>query len=149
VNVNGQVQRRAVLGSAVVLSVAVGLFALVTRPASGAAGPQIDLVSERIHDAVDVTSAGATTPSGAAISVNRAIALAQAQFSATPRAVYLATGTQYPNSPERMVFVVIFDGGISPFDGPPEADASPTHYRVTGVILDATTGEFLRGFMQH
>jgi hypothetical protein len=40
----------------------------------------------------------------------------------------------------------MFNGGDAPFDGPD--GAPPVTYTVTGVLIDATTGDFLRGFMQ-
>jgi hypothetical protein len=40
----------------------------------------------------------------------------------------------------------MFNGGDAPFDGPDGAPA--VNFTITGVLIDATTGESLRGFMQ-
>jgi hypothetical protein len=59
---------------------------------------------------------------------------------------YQALASVSPSSAPVPVWIVTTPGGIAPFDGPPDGPvvAAP---RLSGVILDATTGEYLRGFM--
>jgi hypothetical protein len=60
--------------------------------------------------------------------------------------VYQAVVIPAPGKPAQQAWIVTTPGGVPPFDGP--AGAPPVAgARLTGVVLDATTGEFLRGFM--
>jgi hypothetical protein len=85
-----------------------------------------------------------------AVSRETAIDLARKEFDGTTEAyrVYRATSRQYLNSPDRDVWVVVFPGGQSPFDGPMGATNGHTTMTLTGIIIDAESGEFLRGFME-
>jgi phage shock protein PspC (stress-responsive transcriptional regulator) len=62
--------------------------------------------------------------------------------------VVTGIAAQYEDSSDyaRPVFVVVFAGGQVPIDAPDEA-GGPVVARLTGIVVDASTGEFLRGFM--
>jgi hypothetical protein len=61
--------------------------------------------------------------------------------------VYLARASKLADDPQRDVFVVVTPGGEIPFDGPIGESTTKTA-RVTGVVIDAKTGEFMWGFMR-
>ena len=68
-----------------------------------------------------------------------------------PTQSYRARAAQFFDDRLRTVFVVVVAGGTMPFDGPV---SGPLTGRmrvapVTGVIIDAETGEFLRGLMHN
>ena len=114
-----------------------------------------DLAVFRIHNAVDVTAQpdSAMPDTG----VSRAAAITTAQQEVGPGlkevGVMHAKAAQFVDGAERSVWVVIFSGGVMPFDGPYNAAADAPGVgttrpaTVTGVVIDDTTGEFLRGFM--
>ena len=64
---------------------------------------------------------------------------------------YEATAARYIGGDERPVIVVVAPGGSIPLSGPvgSEFADSMVPARITGIILDAETGEFLRGFMHN
>jgi hypothetical protein len=61
--------------------------------------------------------------------------------------VYSGLAAQYFGESPRDVLVVVVTGGTVPFGGPAGEGFTDGAARVTGVITDAETGEFLRGFM--
>lgn len=61
--------------------------------------------------------------------------------------LYSAKAARFSGEPMRDVYVVVFAGGTFPFDGPEGVTATDRSARITAFIVDATTGEFLRGFM--
>jgi hypothetical protein len=77
---------------------------------------------------------------GAAISKPKAIGLAQDEIGTTDDNVRVLFGqaAQYPGQTQRAVWIVMFNGGTAPFDGP---DGAPPVNYTTGVLIDATTGE--------
>jgi hypothetical protein len=81
------------------------------------------------------------------VSRDQAIAAAEAQLGSLDQSVQVLRGraSKYMDDEIREVWIVVVDGGVSPFGGPPGAE--PVRYDLTGVIIDAKSGEFLRGFM--
>ena len=61
--------------------------------------------------------------------------------------VYSGLAAQHFGEGRREVLVVVIDGGTMPFGGPVGEELTDRAARVTGLIIDAKTGEFLRGFM--
>jgi hypothetical protein len=63
--------------------------------------------------------------------------------------VLLGEASQFAEEAPRPVLIVVASGGTFQFDGPPDGPVSGIQRtaRVTGIIIDASTGEFLRGFM--
>lgn len=64
---------------------------------------------------------------------------------------YRAIAAQYFDRNTQAVIVVITPGGTIPLDGPVDGPYAGKSIpaRITGVILDAKTGAFLRGFMHN
>jgi hypothetical protein len=130
-----------------------GAANVLASPALPPALTTADLARFHITSAVDVTSVADTQISAAAGAVapaiSRADALAVAQDEAGSKdgnvRVLLAQAPLYPNQPDQPTWVFLFNGGVSPFDGPD--GAPPVTFSETGVLVDATTGEFMRGFM--
>jgi len=60
-----------------------------------------------------------------------------------------AYASQYEDAsdPVRAVVVVLYSGGHIPRDPAPGEGDGPFLARVTGIVVDAGTGEFMRGFM--
>jgi len=101
-----------------------------------------------IATAVDVTE----TPDTALpqTSVGRALALAAAQREIGVGAgtrVYSGTASRFPGNPVQAVWIVTTPGGVAPSDGPLGGPGVPP-VRLSGVIVDAATGEIWSGFMR-
>lgn len=133
---------------ALLLIIAAGSASALAGP--GAPPPLTSAELDRywITSATDVTSSEPAASQAAAISKEKAIGLAQDEIGTTDDNVRVLFGqaAQYPGQTESAVWIVLFNGGVAPFDGPD--GAPPVTYTVTGVLIDATTGDFLRGFMQ-
>lgn len=148
---------RALLRAIVSASIVVVLLGVADSIATGAMSPSTsrmlsteELTQFRLVDARDVTTASITEQLGvgreeAEAKARDEIGSVTAVGDAIPR-VLRARASRFVLEPAREVWVVIFSGGTSPFDGPPGAPELPP-YEVTGVIIDAETGEFIRGFM--
>ncbi len=91
-----------------------------------------------------VIERSSTTPS---ITDTEAVAIAQAEMGRTDTEVrtYSAMAHRIFAEPARPAWVVLFRGGEAPQGGP--AGAPRVEVKVTGVIIDATTGEVMSIFM--
>lgn len=90
-------------------------------------------------------SAEATNPA-TAIDRAQAIAISATEVTlGTDYQVYSGTASRSPNAAPQPVWIVTTPGGTLPFDGPMGAQMSAP--ALTGVIVDATTGEIWSGFM--
>jgi hypothetical protein len=98
-----------------------------------------------ISSAVDVTDSTSVrdTTDPATVTREQAIAIAQEELGNTSSEVRVLQGLapQFEGEMNRDVWVILFKGGVSPFDGPVSDDPSPVVYAVTGVLIDAQTGE--------
>ena len=131
----------------------VGLAFVGLGPAATAAPPTLtaaDLASFHISDPVDVTVLADKDLPTAAFSRAKAIAAARAEVGEKlPQTVVLhARAPRFLDEPDRSVWVVLFAGGVVPFDGPDGGAGVSSNGRITGVIIDDTTGEFLSGFIR-
>ncbi len=137
------------------LLVPVALLFFVVTAEAGSAGPPVlteyDVEHAGLTNLADVTD----NPSGRAvasgITVAEAIRIAR-EFGGipdVPARVVRAEGAQFAEEAARPVYVVIVAGGTFPFDGPMDGPVSGKvrTARLTGILINATTGEFLRGFM--
>ena len=97
----------------------------------------------------DVTELQDSSIMSGGISAADAVRAARGQVSlgSGPITVLRGEAAQFVDSEVKPVFIVVAAGGAIPFDGPPGTDVLRQPVRVTGVIVDAATGEFLRGFM--
>lgn len=105
---------------------------------------------ELMNQPVDVTSVASDQIMPAATSREAALGTAQMIFD-KPNAsyrIYRAISRKFVTSEDRDVWVVVFEGGNPLFAGPERPNAAPSVVRLTGLIIDAQTGEFLRGFME-
>lgn len=101
-----------------------------------------------IATAVDVTDTPNSALTASAVSRAQALTLASDELGAVSAGrVYRGTASRSPGSPIRPVWIVTTPGGTPPFDGPAGAPALPP-MRLTGMIFDASTGEFWSGFMK-
>lgn len=107
-----------------------------------------DALNSRVTDLADVTDEQSTALRSSDLSVGDAIQAARA-VGAPERAarVFRGKASQYMDSATRDVYLVLVSGGTFPFDGPVGVEPPDRNARVTGYIIDAATGEFLRGFM--
>lgn len=97
---------------------------------------------------VDVTDSAATLPANQLASIDRSKEVAAAFVGDLSAArVLMARASVFADEKPRDVVVILVPGGTFPFDGPPGAEA-PSTARFTGIVIDAATGEFLRGFMR-
>ena len=109
-------------------------------------GPELQVLA--IGDAVDVTTTPDTALPAVAVSRTQAISVAAVEVGQPGAQVRVLRGSTppLPGQPNRPAWIILFDGAVAPFDGPPGA---PTpSFRVTGVIVDAQSGDFLSGFMK-
>lgn len=102
-----------------------------------------------IANAIDVTTATDSSLLSATVTRAAAIAKAQAEIgnNSTDVRVLLASDVSTPGAAPKPVWVVMFRGGVAPFDGPQGAHVGPITYRVTAVVVDDQTGHVLGGFM--
>jgi hypothetical protein len=126
---------------------------LLVRLAAGVAGvvaAGADLTRYWISSASEVTESTAGALVAEPISRDQAVAAAQAELGTADAnvRVFLGQAPLYPGQANRAVWIVLFMGGTSPLDGPSGAPEPAASFGETGVLIDATTGEFLRGFMQ-
>jgi hypothetical protein len=123
--------------------------------ASLASGASATLSGDDLHrfgivTAVEVTATTDATTSSATASLisgsqARMVASTEIAIGANSR-IYRGTATRTTNGPAQPVWIVTVPGGTLPFDGPVGAPAV-AHARLTGVIIDATSGEVWSGFM--
>lgn len=108
-----------------------------------------DLSFYGIESATDVTGIALSAIQSSEWSLTEAAALkaAAGEIFVTPESrAYLARVSRTPGASKEPVWIITTPGGTLPFDGPvggPVVGAP----RLTGVILDAKTGEFWRGFV--
>lgn len=138
----------AILSSGLLILLMLG----ATRAATGSSVPSLsaaDLHILGITSATDVTSIPDQSLPALSVTRAQAIAVAKAEVGRTDSDVRVLLGTapRYVGEPDRSVWIVMFNGGVSPFDGPAGVRASPITYGVTGVIVDDQTGQMLSGFM--
>lgn len=139
--------------AAIRLVIPVALFVGAAAVAVAAA-PEPDLTPNfplaRITRPLDVTSLAADRIAPA--STTREVALERARDVVDmPDArfrVFRAVSRKYENSADRDVWVIVFEGGRAVFGGPRRAVVEEPVVKLTGIIIDANTGEFLRGFME-
>jgi hypothetical protein len=108
-----------------------------------------DMTDFAIVSATDVTrqNLAAGAKPGWALSEADALSAAKQEIDVTAGSlVYQAVIVPFPGKPALQAWIVTTPGGVLPFDGP-EGAPPVALARLTGVILDATTGEFIRGFM--
>lgn len=100
-----------------------------------------------IQDAVEVTPGSGAFPA-ARVRTEVAVAVAYDELGVKGEKVRIlhALTPRYVGEEPRTVWVVLFSGGQSPFGGPGRG-SEPTQYRLTGIIVEDQTGEFLGGFM--
>ena len=112
---------------------------------------QFDIARADITVEGDVTNladsaivAGGVTPAEAVLT-----ARSQVDLGVGPITVLRGEASQFAEEEPRPVLIVVAAGGTFPLDGPPDGPVSGTQRsaRITGIIVDAATGEFLRGFM--
>lgn len=145
--------KRLVAGGVVLGGLLVGLVLGATGAAAGSAVPVLsaaDLHMVGITSATDVTSLPDASLPAVPVSRSQAISAALGEVGRTDTDVRVLHGSapRFPGEPDRSVWIVMFKGGVSPFDGPPGALSGPATYSVTGVIIDDQTGEVLSGFMR-
>jgi hypothetical protein len=108
-----------------------------------------DMNAFGIKTVTDVTSgAESAQAANAATAINRAQAIAIAATEidlGTGYRVYRGTASRSPNGAPQPAWIVTTRGGTPPFDGPTGAQMSAP--ALTGVIVDAATGEIWSGFM--
>jgi hypothetical protein len=144
--------RRIGVGLSLAL-IGIGLSLAVVTTVSGASQPPAlapaDLPNLGITSASDVTDALAGDVQQTPVDRAGAIAAAEDEVGKTDPNVRVLQGRALvsPKEPDRQVWIVLFAGGVSPFDGPAGGNMGPITFSVTGVIIDAQTGEFIRGFM--
>ena len=139
----------AVIATLVAIFGIVGLTKGTTPALPPASISDLQLAELRITNPVEVPDVDVNaTPGGATITRAQAIAIATARVGRTdsPSGVYRASAPRYMDEPNREVWVVLFNGGDAPFDGP-SPGIGPMKMRLTGVIIDDQTGEVLRWFM--
>lgn len=98
----------------------------------------------------DLTNAPTRRLAIGGISGDQAVVVAkQVVEIESPVRVLGGFASQFSGGESRSVFVVVVGGGTFPFSGPAEdaVDRVGRTGRVTGIIVDAVTGEFLRGFI--
>jgi hypothetical protein len=108
-----------------------------------------DLSEFDIDSAVDVTgqSLSANSATGWSLSEADALEAAAKQIDVTSEShAYQARVVRFPGETARLAWIVTTPGGTIPFDGP-EGGPVVGAPRLTGVILDPSTGEFWRGFI--
>jgi len=108
-----------------------------------------DMTDFAIVSATDVTRQNLAAGAKAGWSLSEADALAAAKQEIDVTAdshVYQAVVIPAPGKAAQLAWIVTTPGGVPPFDGP-EGAPTVALARLTGVVLDPTTGELLRGFM--
>lgn len=139
-----------------VLALAAALLSLVAAtPGISAVGapdtlrPSLtgeELVAVRLQDVIDVTSQSRISSAGG-VESRIAASVVDVLGPETSEWTWLAaTASQFVDDRPRAVVVVLVRGGLVPFDGPAGRDYDPSA-SVAGMVFDAETGEFLRGFM--
>ncbi len=141
----------------------IGNTAVITStasatPDSGAASASVgdptllpeDIVAIGLGQVVDRTSAAAATTNPASVAgISKAAAMKVAGgeivVAASSRA-YTASVRATAGGPVIPVWVITAAGGVPFFDGPPGATVPDP--RISGAIVDASTGEFIGGFME-
>lgn len=108
-----------------------------------------ELGTLKITDATDVTLVSDSALAPAPVTRADAIATAAREIGGVAGEVRVirAMAPRYFDDAPRDVWVILYPGGTPPFDGPSGFSGAPKQARVTGVIVDAQTGEVLRGFM--
>ena len=94
-------------------------------------------------------AAGASAAPDAAIGINDAIAIAADYAGRSPehvRVLHARAPRTYSDQPQP-VWVVLFDGGVSPVGPPIGFEGTLAPFTITGVLVDDQTGEVLRLFM--
>jgi hypothetical protein len=142
------------LGSALLAVFAIGQAfgapALDSRGALSASdirNARLDTVTEIRDPSVRLLSVGVT-----AADALEAAANAVGRKPEEGRA-YSAIAAKYFDDDARSVYVIVFSGGLMPVTRPASENDIQTESlsqriaRITGVVIDAGTGEFLRGFM--
>lgn len=107
---------------------------------------QLDVL--HISGATSIADAADAQPASVGVTRANAIVIAAARVGRTdtPVGVLHGRAPRYVSEASRGVWVVLFDGGDAPGDGPSPGIA-PTKMSLTGVIIDDQTGEVLRWFM--
>lgn len=72
----------------------------------------------------------------------------QTYTSGVPFKIFRARSRRFMASEERDVWLVVFQGGSAFFGGPDRPGTMPEVIKLTGLIIDAQTGDILRGFME-
>jgi hypothetical protein len=142
---------RKKLATLAVLSLALAVGATAV---AAAASPEPDLrpdfILELMKEPTDVTNLAADRLAPSRTSREDALQRAREVFS-NPNAryrIFRAASRKYVTSIDRDVWVVVFEGGNPFFGGPGRSSVEPPVVKLTGIIIDAETGEFLRGFME-
>jgi hypothetical protein len=106
-----------------------------------------DLAALHISGASALGLSTSSVP-GTQVSPETAIAVAANRVgrSDPPSGLLLAQAPRYVDEPSRQVYIVLYPGGQVPGGGPSPGIGTVTA-RITGVIVDAQTGEVLRWFM--
>lgn len=139
-----------ILALASLQAAAAALAAPAPKPSMTASELAWYMVEDPVADAGgQTTNAYALEPSSPAKSISdaEAVAIAQAETGRTDSSVgvYSAMAHRIYAEPARAAWVVLFHGGEAPRGGP--AGAPAVAVEVTGVIIDASTGEVMSLFM--
>jgi hypothetical protein len=135
--------------TALVVAFLVGASSVVA-----AVSPQPDLTPnfplELVSQQLDVTNAPSDQMLPSTISRDTALGTAQTFLgtSGVPFKIFRARSRRFMASEERDVWLVVFQGGSAFFGGPDRPGTMPEVIKLTGLIIDAQTGDILRGFME-
>jgi len=137
------------IGLAAVFVAALLVVAVQLNAAPDLSMTDLDLQRVGLSDAKDV-SADTTLSAGDAKAVSMARDYATQYFGSAPQysRVYLATDTLPADGAGTPVVVIVVPGGTIPFDGPVGGPTFAPLAHKMGLVLDAATGAFLRGFMR-
>lgn len=139
------------------LVIPVIIMTIVLAVAGHAAGEPLspplnsyDIERAALFD-VSRVEAGSADFGSTSMTVERAISVADAEIGLGARVpfVYRGEAARFVDEPLRPVFVVTVHGGVVPNTGPVGEAREPRTVRITGIIVDAESGEFMRGFMHN
>ena len=145
---NGSALRRAAFAVGAIIA---SLLVMATVSAAARVAPltATDLDRLAISTYSDVTQLDPAAVPAHPVTRDQVVALANAYLGLTdiPVTVLLARAPLIRGQADRDMWIVIYPGTTTaPMDGPD--GASPSIYTITAVLFDASTGEFVRGYMR-